>query len=434
VTDSVDVFALPASLVNASLPEFRTAVEPMTIGESLRRSLDDEISAVLQDAEATPLASAEHRIQLLDGSHRNDDDTKTISFLLRTLWRFIRAMNDLSKVQQIDRASADMREAAYGFAVLGRSEERDAAIGMGIYAQAILQLRSGNVGASSDQIETSRKFLENAGEFGSQFPFLPMADGMEVDLLAIQSQKAYVAGLQSDALAYLRTAAAKSKDIADNYYQDEDELLNLWLGRASLYEAWALYYESFICLSTYAFDRLPAELSKPAKEAIAYFTKSEPPGHEMALSTFFRELLEMAEELGLMMSKVFSATFKPNVGSFKGLHAHVDAARTVTAGEGDDLLPYLRSCDLLDDQLDNLERLAKPKRSDFGKFGGIIACVTFAPLLALFAIVNKLFSLGVDGALVVWTCTVLALIAGFGYGALKFRPLLPGARLGRKDR
>jgi hypothetical protein len=176
--------------------------------------------------------------------------------------------------------------------------------------------------------------------------------------------------------------------------------------------------------------------SSPGSRLFCVSGHVERPGnYEVAMgTTSFRELLEMAEELGLMMSKVFSATFKPNVGSFKGLHAHVDAARTVTAGEGDDLLPYLRSCDLLDDQLDNLERLAKPKRSDFGKFGGIIACVTFAPLLALFAIVNKLFSLGVDGALVVWTCTVLALIAGFGYGALKFRPLLPGARLGRKDR
>src|SRR5205807_2584932 len=103
--------------------------------------------------------------------------------------------------------------------------------------------------------------------------------------------------------------------------------------------------------------------------------------------------------------------------------------RVRTATDALDDLPdagrLLRTARGLEQQLDNLERLARPTKRDFGVFSGLIACAMFAPLLATVAIVNSVFSLDIGGTLIIETCVVLALVAGFGLTAIRFRTFLP---------
>jgi hypothetical protein len=171
---------------------------------------------------------------------------------------------------------------------------------------------------------------------------------------------------------------------------------------------------------------------KEAAEKARTLFPDDAPTHLRAVAGFLSEYLGMAEDLAPLMTKVFAGTFKPDAKTFRQLRLRVAAARDAVAPEGALMLPYLTVCDALDEQLTNLERLATPKPKDFGIYSGVVASITFIPIFVIFAVVNQISNLGASAQLVVSTSLALALIAGFGYGALKFRPLIPGIRLRAK--
>ncbi len=371
------------------------------------------------------MGSIEHRLSLVAASTENpEEDREVRTLLLRSMWQLAKAVGALTSLEDYEQASSNLRKAARGFILLDRPQERDTAIGLALYSEGLNQVRAGNVGVGSTLVEASRKYLLAAGEFGSQYESL--VDGMEVDLLALQAQRAFSELRLTDGEAHYRLASSKSATLA-NTFDPTDDQYNYWWALSHFYEALALFTTTAFCLAKFAFDRVPSGGKEVAERARTMFPEGAPT-RLRAIAGFLSEYLGMAEDLAPLMTKVFAGTFKPDARSFRQLRLRVAAARDAVASEGADILPFITACDTLDEQLNNLERLATPKPKDFGIYSGIVASVTFMPVLVIFAIVNKISNLGASATLVVSTSLVLALIAGFGYGALKFRSLIPGIR------
>ena len=72
-------------------------------------------------------------------------------------------------------------------------------------------------------------------------------------------------------------------------------------------------------------------------------------------------------------------------------------------------------------QTDKFERLARPSRKDFGVFSGLISCGLFVPIFLIVFWARNRFNLTVGAETLLWPCLGLALIGGFGFGAIKFK-------------
>ena len=83
--------------------------------------------------------------------------------------------------------------------------------------------------------------------------------------------------------------------------------------------------------------------------------------------------------------------------------------------------PYLlnQACNEMESRLENLQRLTRPGKKDFGIYGGLVSCAVFCLLLVVAAIVNRAYKLGANATVVFGACTPLAVLAGYGLAGLR---------------
>jgi len=91
---------------------------------------------------------------------------------------------------------------------------------------------------------------------------------------------------------------------------------------------------------------------------------------------------------------------------------------------GDEAVVYVRMCDQLYNSVNNLERISKPNKKDFGIFSGLVSCALFLPLFLIISWANWFFKIGLEARTIITSSIVLALIGAFGFGALKFKSLI----------
>jgi hypothetical protein len=142
------------------------------------------------------------------------------------------------------------------------------------------------------------------------------------------------------------------------------------------------------------------------------------------LTDALESLLPLYAQLGQVMTNVLRATFKPDVKTLQPLRDRIAKAKEAIAKAGPTGIVLIRYCDGLSRQVDNLQRLAEPSKKDFGAFSGLVAAALFLPLFLAISWGNSLFNVGLGAVPIATTCLTVALIGGFGLGALKFRSLI----------
>jgi hypothetical protein len=130
--------------------------------------------------------------------------------------------------------------------------------------------------------------------------------------------------------------------------------------------------------------------------------------------------------LAAFVKSIFASNVKSkDTAQLQDVRARLEKTRELATG------PYATWRPQFDDllaRITHVTALYRPKPRDFGLFAGVIACVSFIVLLAAIGLANRLFSLKLEGSSLVVYSAVLALIAGFGYGAVRFKGLLFGAK------
>jgi hypothetical protein len=124
------------------------------------------------------------------------------------------------------------------------------------------------------------------------------------------------------------------------------------------------------------------------------------------------------------MQKIFQSTFKSNPHNLSLLKQKIQTANDLAAKSGPDALSLIRHCDQLRVQIDNFEKISKPKRKDFGKFSGLITAALFLPIFLIASWANTTFEVDTESNNIIYISAILSLIGGFGYGALKFIEIL----------
>jgi hypothetical protein len=400
-------------------------IKPLQMSPALSHAVKDELDILENTPGATGINRIENRMVELS-NHAPGEELDIRNLTLQAKRRFARGMIEAAE-KNFNDACLDLRFAAYGFALLDRSPERDLAIVECIYNEGYRAVRNNNIGKAFEQFNKARKYVDsNRGVIMASrvgITVEDLLDAMDFDSTVLQAGVTYQRGAPDEAGLLYSRASVLAQAIAER--QQSGRLQEFWLGNAKLISAAGAFVTSMNALALYAFDRVPVGKAQIANEAEVHLKKAD--GENASLAGFLSQFLGIAEGMAAIMKKVLSARYTPQPKRFKDLHQRVSEARA-RASELDKSvgLDLSRSCGMMDTWLDNLEHQSRPSKRDFGIYSGLVACVVFAVVLALILAANKLFSLGASGALVLQTSVGLGLVAGFGLGAVKFRSLFWG--------
>jgi len=285
-----------------------------------------------------------------------------------------------------------------------------------------------HAGQAVELLKKVKEYLRNAGKFGSKYESL--IDHMEPEILFVSSIQALWARDYATAKTLIDKGSQTAEHAARHYYKKGEPSYCKLQGMARLYQAYFTFFRALKEFNAFEYDKLVADrdLASDAIQAQKLLDKANPEDIHTRnmnhLSTALVQLLEVIRELAKLMQTVLHSTFKPDLQTLALFKEKIRKAINSLSEAGPRNVPFVRLCNQLIDQVNNLERLAKPSKKDFGAFSGIVACALFLPLFLAMSWANSVFEIGLDAPRIITSCLVLALIGGFGFGALKFKSLI----------
>lgn len=348
---------------------------------------------------------------------------------LRCLWNHFEAIRVVRGEGDFTKATALMQQAMDGFEQLRLRELSDVSTGLMHYNLAISELQKLNIGQAVELFDATIEYLERAGRYGKKYRNL--IDHMKSEAL-------YISGIQAlqnldinSGRALIDQAANASQRVAEEYHEKGGIVYCTFVGLGHVYRAHFTFVRAITDLDKFDYDDLSREenLSYHAVQARDFLAQSDlestPIQNAYHLAVAFVECLEVISSLSVILQTIFQSTFKTEVHALALLRSKVRNAISSISQLGPIAVPLIRSCETILARIDNIEKLARPTKKDFGIYSGLVAAIAFLPILAIASWANASFNVGVPPSLLFSSCLVVALIAGFGFGATRFKSMLP---------
>jgi hypothetical protein len=348
-----------------------------------------------------------------------------LKIALESLWEYFEGIRLIRTEGNFIEANERFSSAKIGFDEINYFELRDLSIAMEYYVAAVISIHSLNFGQYPIILDEIKTYLRKAGKYSRKFEFF---------IHHLEPEKFFV--LASQAMITLDFVTAKplvdqafltAKDVANEYYVKGGIDYNTFIGVAHMYKAIYSHASAQNNLNQFEFRKIVNEknLEEDAIKAQNFLTKGDLGNivirNILNLSACLIYLLKTIRELAEIMQKVFSSTFKPDLYSLDDIKNNITIARDSASEAGSQAVPMIRSCNNLTNQVKNLELLARPNKKDFGKFSGLVSFALFLPLFLIVSWSNFTFEMGLDANLMIGSVFFLALIGGFGFGALRFK-------------
>jgi len=356
---------------------------------------------------------------------------------LQSAWHFFQACSVLASGQFLP--ARDLFEsAATGFSELGQALARDLAVGMGVYCEAVIQVQQKNIGQAQTLLQQVKQYLQEAGKYTNRYEFL--VEMYEPEAYFIAGVNAAMEMDSAQATVLITKASQAIDHFAEKHFEQDDPSSKYFKGLGRFYQAYNVLLETFNSYNQFQFARIAArgDLTTDARQAKELLTESKIDNAiaknligsaEMILAT-----LEVMKDLSSTMLKVFDSTFKPNLRNQHSLREKVQSAVDAASKAGPQAQILVRFCEMLRNQIENLETLAKPRKKDFGIFGGLVSCALFLPIFLLISWSSSRFELQLSGTTILQYSLFPALIGGFGFGAIKFwRAFFPRGKATEND-
>jgi len=353
---------------------------------------------------------------------------ETWKIVLQSLWNYLEALRLIMKEGDYVKAQELFQSATKEFGKVGQGELKDLSMALGLYSSGITELQRFNIGQGSKLLKKVKNYLRNAGKFGSKYETL--IDHMEPDVFFVSGIQALQAYDYATGKTLIDKASQAAEHAARNYHKEGTPLYCKLQGMARLQQAYFTFFRALKEFNAFEYDKLAADrdLASDAIQAQELLDKANPEDIHVRkmnhLSKALVQLLEVIRELAKLMQTILHSTFKPDLQTLALFKEKIRKAINSLSEVGPHYVPFVRLCNQLIDQVNNLERLAKPSKKDFGAFSGIVACALFLPLFLAMSWANSVFEIGLDAPRIITSCLALALIGGFGFGALKFKSLI----------
>lgn len=383
-------------------------------------------SRIIEEVLAADIGDAQRLIVHHLEALKPDQKGSEIELFLQSLWRHIEGLRVVSEEGDLELGTELQESAAAGFEQLGAKELESASRALSTYAKALMEVKRLNLNRSMELFDSTEKYLRDAGRFGRKFQGL--IDHMKPGALFVGALPALATGDYDSARALASQASDMSKRVAEDYYETGTPQHFTFLGQAYLYEAVYSHVQAQADLSNLELDRIVSEdISASAREAERLLFQSGLKDVNIQssynLSKALVEISQVTKGIAVRMDLCFKAAFKPDLQGFLDLKARTHRAIHYASKVGPQAVPIIRSCEGLLTRIHNLERLARPRKTDFGIYSGLISSVLFACLLVISLWTRRTFGFELEDRTFFLTIVSLALIGGFGFGALRFKSL-----------
>ena len=350
-----------------------------------------------------------------------------LELFLRSIWEHLEGIRVVKEEGKFDLAGKLEESAAAGFQQLGIYELESMSRSMSAYANAVIEVQRLNINRSLELFAATEDYLRKAGRFGRKFQ--PTIDHMKPEALFIGVIPALLAGDIDSATALTSQAFAASEKVVKTYYETNDPLHFTFLGLAYFYRAIYSYFQAQADLTKLELDKLESEdLAASAREAERLLAQADLTNIQIQvahhLAKALVDLLEVTKGIAAHIHLCFKATFKPDARGFADLRMMTRRAIENASRAGPQAVPVVRSCDDLLSRISNVERLARPRKTDFGIYSGLISARLFLPLLVIASWARSAFGFELDGKTFFLAIVGIALVGGFGFGALRFKNFL----------
>ena len=258
--------------------------------------------------------------------------------------------------------------AAEGFRQIGEDELYNLATGFRVFSEANVALQQLSIGRARELLTQIQDYIQKAGKFGLTLESL--SEQLQPDILFLQGFEKAQALDFSAARPLIEQASYVSGKIANDSYAKDTSEYFLFLGMSHYYRGIYRALRAFNDFNHFNYDSLTteADLKSEVVQARDLLSKVEDksPVVEGAihLCNGISELLDLLGQLAPMMQMVFNSTFKPDPQAYDSLRQKIRRAKDsfVHLGPlGPFAAIYDRQCEQLFDQINNLERFAKPQ-------------------------------------------------------------------------
>jgi hypothetical protein len=247
---------------------------------------------------------------------------------------------------------------------------------------------------------------------------------MKPEQLAVGAIPALMQGDDASARVLLKQASESYTSLADRYYEKESPEHSMTAGFGYFYIALYDYFRAVLDLNSLDLDKFASQKTpENAMKAEQLLSKANldiaQARHGYEISRCLVEATKVNQGVAVRMKLCFEAAFKPDLQGFRDLRATMSRAIDYASNVGPQGLPIVTMLRRDEERLKNLEKLARPRKSDFGIFSGLISAVLFAILLLTYGWTRSTFGAGLETRELM-VIVGLALIGGFGFGALRF--------------
>lgn len=355
---------------------------------------------------------------------------ETLKITLESLWNYFEGIRLIRTEGNFIEANERLTSAVDGFDRVSNEALRDLSYAMEYYLAAVISLQGLNLGQFIKALGEIKTYLRKAGKYGRKFEFF---------IHHLEPEKFFVLAVQTllsldfaNAKIYIDQAFLAAQNVANTYYEEGDINYNTFMGSAHYYKATFSYFCAINDFNQFEFRKIvdKINLEEDAIWAQYFLTRGDEGNivirNVRLMNDCLSYLLKSIRELAEIMQKILNSTFKPELHSLADIKKNILIARDFASEAGPLAVGMVRSCNQLTNQVNNLELLAKPNKKDFGKFSGLVSFALFLPLFLLVSWANFTFEIGLEASLMISSVFFLALIGGFGYGALRFKESLFG--------
>jgi hypothetical protein len=334
----------------------------------------------------------------------------------------------LRAITQADFAGAtENLRAAYERFSVGAEQAKSISYALSCFCDGTRNASLLNFDRARELWAEAESYLTQQGGLQDRYRFL--LDQFKPDQL-------YLAGgrllLQQDfegGRSLLADAARAASEFADRYLPDDSPVYHQFKGLSQFYSAEYNLAESMRNFAACGYDRIIANEasliapSSAAEAALAHISNPNEIQRRIAImSDGYNRLQRVLIAFAKVMQNVMLANFNREAPELAMLQVQLAEARKIFGGLGPNGVSYVRHCEQLSRQIENVQRLTRPGVKDFGVYSGFVSAIAFVPLLLVTGWVFNHFGWGVPPVTFLWVNVGVAALVGFGAGALTLLP------------